>query len=277
MATYVTSEAQRQSEQRLERLLLKIHTRAHSAIGYRAEGRETGSALSLFEDAHPEFAQASTHQITKFWLLIAGLPAVYLGDLLLSSPTSEWFARRFLGGDPIIVVLARLVIPLAILLAEIFISIQRYHAKMDDDEDSQGYRLWNACALLLFFVMPMLTAAAQIASRPAVANDTVTQSFWLRTLAIVALAFVFHGIVLFSGRLLHEAKAYFVFSVKRSRMRHTIRQCEAGFEHEALAMTNTCITYLRQVRDHNQRYLQAGLQPGPFDSVTRDLLRERFR
>jgi hypothetical protein len=277
MTVYVISEAQRQSEHRLERMLLKIHTHAHSAVRYRQKESEVSLALNQLEDAHPEFAKASTHQVTKFWLLIAGLPAVYLGDLLLSSPTSEWFARRFLGGSPEVVILARFIIPLAILLAEIFISIQRYHAKEDAEEDSHAYRLWNACALLLFFVMPALTAAAQIASRPIVANDTVNQSFWVRTAAIVALAFVFHGIVLFSGRLLHEAKAYFVFSIKRSRFRRTIQHCGDEFEREALAMTRTLITYLRQVREHTHCYPQSGIGPGPFDAVTRDLLRERFR
>jgi uncharacterized membrane-anchored protein len=250
---------------------------AHRAAKFLRKGVEAERALRLLLQINIELALVDAKRVAGYILIWFASLAVYFIDFILLGAVAEYFARRIYT-DPIMVMLARVVIPVAILVIEMMISTQRSY---NNDEALEYDRprsqwVWLLFTLLIICVLPSMIVATHFATLPARLTPMLAMISRFQLIGLVAISIVMHGVILYGGKLAAESKAYLCLKWKTWRLRRKVRRAHDEFDNVATFATNGYIHHVQLVREYNSQFIDAQLRPGPFDKLTRELLRERI-
>jgi hypothetical protein len=276
----IAAETQRRRRRQIDGCLRQSHDAAHRAVAWRGQRDVAAATRVALEESHPDFADMNARRTTGYMFLIAMLFAVCILDILVFGPTAEYLARVFLGGHPRLILAARFLIPAAFLLIELGIASKLYFASQGTDaaraRGGATYWTWACIALLFSFVTPALVISTQMAAYPGDESERLAMIFRWQVMALVIIAFVTHLLVIFGGQAAHEAKTYVTYRLRHRRASRQIASTDAAFEHEAQQATSAFGTYLRTLNEHNTATPQSPVAPGPFDTVARELINERY-
>jgi hypothetical protein len=275
----IAAETQRRRRRQIEGCLRQSHDAAHRAVSWRGQRDVATASRVALEESHPEFADMNARRTTGYMFLIAMLLAVCVLDMLIFGPSAEYLARVFLGGHPRLIFASRFLIPAAFLLVELGIASKLYFASRGTDATNARravYWTWFGIALLFSLVTPALVIATQMAAYPGDESERLAMIFRWQMMALVIIAFVTHLLVIFGGHAGHEAKTYVTYRLRHRRSSGQAVSADAAFEQEAQQATNAFGTYLRTLNEHNAANPQSPVAPGPFDTVARELINERY-
>lgn len=257
--------------------LLPVHNHAHLAARCQTMLEAAKRKLALLREINLELMLADAKRRAAYVIvLIAGF-AVYAIDFILLSAVAEYFARRVYS-DPLMVWLARMIIPAAILIIELMIASQRAfsHDWASENFDSKPSKVWIVFSLLLLCFLPSMLVATHIVTMPARATQTLETVNILLVVGLVALAVVMHGVVLYGGRLAIEAKAYLYLKIRQRKLDRQIKRLDDKSHQETMAATRAYIIHERLVLEYRCLFPDAHISTGPFDQTTRQLLQTRL-
>jgi len=112
----------------IRRLKTRLHDSASRAEALRRDQEEAQSGLKQLRDDHPDWVQDNSRLSTGYFFVVAGVTAVYFLDIMLFGPTAEMLGEKAFYGSPAMAWVARLLVPAAILFAEISIALQIFFA-----------------------------------------------------------------------------------------------------------------------------------------------------
>lgn len=257
--------------------LLPVHTYAHLAARYNAALEAAKQKLQAMREINLELMLSDAKRRAGYLIVLIAAIAVYAIDFILLSAVAEYFARRVYS-DPIMVGLARLIIPAAILIIEMMIASQRAFAHEWDAEHgaSKTSWIWVVFSLLLLCFLPSMLVATHIVTMPARATQTLETVNILLMVGLAALAVVMHGVVLYGGHLAVEAKAYLYLKIRSHRLNKQIRRLDNKYQKAVVAATRAYILHERLVQEYRWLFPGASMSTGPFDITTRRLLQTRL-
>lgn len=253
--------------------LLPVHAYAHLAARYQTALEAVKQKLQAMREINLELMLADAKRRAGYTIVLVAAVAVYAIDFILLSAVAEYFARRVYA-DPIMVGLARLVIPAAILIIEIMIASQRAFAHEWDEEHgaSKTSWVWVVFSLLLLCFLPSMLVATHIVTMPAYATQALLTVNILLMVGLVALAVVMHGVVLYGGHLAVEAKAYLYLKIRSGKLHRRVKHLDDKYHKAVAAATRAYIVHERLVQEYRWLFPNTEMATGPFDIPTRQLL-----
>lgn len=266
----VVTEAERRSRRQIDPLPGRVRLHAREATARRQDRNAADNRLQELIRHHPELAQPNLRETLRHWLSVCGLVAVVLFDCVISAPTAEYLAGTYLGIQGVRVFASVIAFAVAVVLVELYFSVCRYSAR---EEGEASFWLWQGAAIVMLLIMSSLVAATQLASAEAPDRDGV---FWLRCGALVLLALLLHGAVLFGGRYAHDGKAYVSFTLRRGRLNRQIALDGRAAEQSARRAGDGFGAYMAQMTAFNKTYPDARIDPAMFDRETQQVLEQHF-
>jgi hypothetical protein len=269
-------EDSRQSCISIKKLKTWMHDSAHRANTIRQEHGDVRTKLQHLEAAHPDWIN-NPRIMAHYLFVIAGVIAVYFLDFLLFGPTAEILSEKAFYGYPVMIWVAKIIVPAAILLFEIFIALQIYFTKRDAETyylQSTAYLAWIAIGLFMAVVMPCLVIGTNLIQSSFESEPAKNALLWQRV-SLVILALVMHLGVIFGGRHIHDAKAYFAFEIKHLSLRRRNQNCIKAYDNESRVFHNNFDSFYGLLIRHRKTF-DEHYDPGPFDSITRNFAREIY-
>jgi hypothetical protein len=253
--------------------LLPVHAGAHLAARYKAALEAVRQKLQALREINLEIMMADAKRRAGYAIVLVAAIAVYAIDFILLSAVAEYFARRVYS-DPLMVWLARMAIPAAILIIEMMIASQRAfaHEWAGEYGSSKTSRIWVVFSLLLLCFLPSMLVATHIVTMPAHATGALETVNILLMIGLAALAVVMHGVVLYGGHLAVEAKAYLYLKLRSGKLNRKIRRLENKHHKAVAAATRAYILHEQLVREYRWLFPNAEMLTGPFDLTTRQFL-----
>lgn len=253
--------------------LLPIHAQAHLAARYKSAFEAVRQQLQALREINLELMLSDAKRRAGYAIVLLAALAVYGIDFILLSAVAEYFARRVYS-DPLMVWLARMIIPAAILTIELMIASQRAfaHEWVAEHGSSKTSRIWIVFSLLLLCFLPAMLLATHIVSIPAHATETFETVNILLMIGLVALAVVMHGVVLYGGHLAVEAKAYLYLKIRSGKLNRKKNGLENKYHTAVAAMTRAFIVHEQLVQECRWLFPDVLMTTGPFDLTTRQLL-----
>lgn len=106
--------------------LLPLHAQAHLAARYKSALEAVRQMLKGLREVNLELMLSDAKHRAGYAIVLVAALAVYFIDFILLSAVAEYFARRVYS-DPLMVWLARMIIPAAILIIELMIESHHGH------------------------------------------------------------------------------------------------------------------------------------------------------
>lgn len=266
-----------QSGLHIRRLKTRLHDSASRAEALRRDREEAQSGLKQLGDDHPDWVQDNSRQSTGYFFLVAGVTAVYFLDIMLFGPTAEMLSEKAFYGSPVMAWVARLLVPAAILLAEISIALQIFFARRHSETyytSNKACQGWIFIGILFALVMPSFVVGTNLVQASFESQSMQTGLRW-QLFGLVILAIVMHVPIIFGGRLAHEAKAFFTFKAKHRSLQRRVQQYNKEYGTEAQSFRSDFDSFYDLLNRHRQTF-QDNYDPGPFDSRTRRFSREIY-
>lgn len=129
---------------------------------------------------------------------------------------------------------------------------------------------WVAVGSILALVMPL--AAVYTAKSVQVVAEDSAPLMMLFILAIIS--FAAHVLVLFGGKLAHDAKTYYLFTAKHTRLSNQLAADHRLVRKRLKKFQLRFIPYVHHWTKHNHTYEY--VEAGPFDAAVADLLHRHF-
>jgi hypothetical protein len=249
---------------------------SHDADKLKRKASALVREARAFIHLNAELAMAPARRVAAYILMWVAPIAVWFVDYIVLGAVLEYFARRIYT-DPAMVTVARTIIPAAIVSIEMMIASQRsfVYEQALQSRRSRSRWTWDVFPLLMLVPLPVMVVATHYASVPATRTPTFETILQLQLIGLVALSVVMHGVVLYGGQLAFEAKAYFFFKLRISRINRKLKRWQAQFESRITELANDYMGHIRLIEEHNSQF-SAQLTSGPFDVVTQELLAEVF-
>lgn len=252
---------------------------AHRADRSRAVSGEAYSELDRHETWHPEFRNINALRVVSFYIAVAVLVCILTIDIALFGPTAEFIGGLSPKHPELVSAILRILIPVAILGFELYAAMQLYeagHSQHSEQQARSRRAFWLFVAISFAIVMPVLIIASHPSTATAIRSGRLATLLRFQLIAFVALAFATHAGVLFSGRIGHESKAYFLFNTKRRRLQRQVREADRHFEAAAQAATQEFNEFLLLNDEYVLRFPGERRAHWSFDQITTDLINERF-
>lgn len=262
--------ARAESQRAIESVYLETRGLVRLASDIRERHEAAQSRLvTLQADAPASAAVDAGHRVVAA-VLPAVLASIFVVEWLLAAPTAEWFSVILLG-SPGWVPTLRSLLPTSVFLLEVLLSVQ-IHEESDRRRDGRGSVRPLVLGAILLVVMPLFSVATQIAILPD--EPELMAMFWARTAALVLLAFVLHGTVLASGRLIRESLGWWCFTVAFASRRARAGLLRRKDRRVTTAALKTFTIYRRLHAKHNSAWAAEALEFGPWDSVAHVVIGE---
>ena len=252
--------ARGESERAIESMYLQTRGLVRRAADIRERRQRIADQLKELHADAPSICGSDSGRRAVAALLPAVLAAIFIVEWLLAAPTAEWFAVSLLGSPESAAILSWL-LPTSIFLLELLVATQIYEASERRRDGQDG---WRAVILGLFLVvvMPLFSLATQLAVVPEA--QELYPMFLARTAGLVLLAFVLHGTVLMSGRLIRESLGWWAFTFQSACLKGRAWVLRRSDQHLTAAAVNRRL----QTR-HRTAWPDDAVEFGPWDSVAR--------
>lgn len=261
------------SRQSLVRQARVINRGARSFFRERDVAVARAKTRAAFFTAHEAIGRQPFSQIVQYIVFAFGLVCVYIIDVLLFGSSAQYIASVVGGESDLWSIVVKYVVPAAFVGIEVLIALKIEEARYEEIfgfGSRAATRAWLAVGLLVAFVMP-LVARVTADSAATVTGNEVPQ-LMVAALGLISLAA--HVLVLFGGRLAHEAKVYLAFALART---YHDTLTELGEERAAKrlgSVNDHFIKYVHDWRCHNREHGE--LPSGPFDADVLELLQAQF-
>ena len=254
-----------ESERAIESVYLQTRGFVRLANDIRERRQQVAGQLEELNRDAPAIAGSDSGRRAVAVLLPAVLMAIFVVEWLLAAPTAEWFAVSLLGSPGSAFVLSWL-LPTSIFLLELLVGVQIYE---ESEQRRDGLGGWRAVILGLFLVvvMPLFSLATQLAVVPEAPE--LFPMFLARTGGLVLLAFVLHGTVLMSGRLIRESLGWWGFTLQLACWNGRASLLRRRDRHVTTAAFNAFTVYRRLHMRHRTRWPSDLMEFGPWDSDAR--------
>jgi hypothetical protein len=246
------------------------------------DGRTTHDAIldadrkaeerKAYDKKHADLLALPASEIVKYYIYFIALAAVYFLDLALFGPTSEYWVM-LATQNPLVVSLAKFIAPLCFLAAEVLISLKI----VESNEHTSGFEKhtaggigWIALGFLVALVMPLV--AGYTAMTVQASGDESTPILMVAILGVIS--FACHILVLFGGRLAHDAKTYLLFVCRRGQKTAAEDSARRTVQRSLKRLEARFIPYAHHLRRHNAAHNP--VPAGPFDSEVVEILRRQF-
>lgn len=271
----VVTEPEREAQTRFARLLSSIHRLAYAALDLRVVRDEARERLAMLNRVHQEFWMANARLVVTWWTYLAGLLGVWFVDVCLSAPSSTFYATKYVHAGPRGVLIICVLVPTSVFLLELMIAGQRLAIRERAIESlGPAFYGWTAVGLLLVIVVPSLIASTQLAIASVSRTGLTGVSNWLRVSGITALSVVLHGIVIFSGKPIQDAKGYAFYRLKATGLSRKASRADNESRRAERRAVGLFTTYRREVEEFNPAHPEARLQEGPLQKAVVDLINE---
>jgi len=272
------SYQQMDSRRRLTSLLHRNRDVAHRAAAHRDDRIRRLEMKHELELQHPDFANAVTGKISGNYIIALSAIAVIFIDMLLFGALADFLVRLGFGGNLVFIWAAKIILPIMVVWLELKLATL---LAMEQEKHVEGmgktrqYWFYLSFGILIVCIMPAISLATTLTIRagtPAGAR----LAFDAMAIGLAALAFAAHGLVLFGGQSSNRAMAHVVFNVKHRNLNRSIQRSDIRYRREANQLIVATTSYINAFTDHNMRYQDARIEPGPFDRVTRETVNEVF-
>ncbi|AFZ11536.1 hypothetical protein Cri9333_0590 [Crinalium epipsammum PCC 9333] len=248
----------------LDQGLKGIHKHSHIAARAQKNNQEARQARHNQESDYSEFNQAGLRRINGYFFLILAIPAAYFMDFVILNRPVEYLVGLVFPEESKMMLVAKILMPLAILGLELYIATQLYFALVGEAPQ----RLWKNIAHCMVIVMPVMVIVTFVPQHFKVFQ---TSSWWIYALLLIALtilAGITHALVIFGGETAYEARSYFWFLWTNKRYRRIERQQDAKYRSEAAAGYAILTSYINNLNTFNRLYPEHAITAGPFDDIT---------
>ncbi len=261
---------------RLRHALEDTRTRARRAAEAGRTTRQLAEQKSQLAAANPNLANVDVQRRTVYnWLLFCML-AVYVIDVVLFAAVAEYFAKQSFAGSPFLAGLSRFLIPAAIVVIEMVLSIQRdaaYRESLEGFGNRGRLWAWTAASVFCTLVMPAAVIAIFLAGE---GSDFTPWISIPLLITLAGLSLVCHILMLFGGRLAMESKSYVSFRLQQSSLQNRIRQSNRVYATHSQGAADRFAAYLQDLNAHNGAFPNARIEPGPFDKDTRQVVNDVY-
>lgn len=284
-----TAQARNTLQNAIGALLTSLQELAHRIAGNRGQSNTADAKQKDWASQHPEFTNSESTESSSaasgssqpsaspaflmstaiFLLLI--YPAVYWLDVFLLSGNAKQIAKDFAQGNQTLIYSAIFAVPLMILLTEAYFQTQWSVAQ------TRGQLLlWGTAAVAMCVAIPAAIVGFSMATSVNSGGVRSAQVQNWHLFGKAALAFFAHFAILLGGRRLHEAKNYVIFKFQDRLLERRINRFAHQIQIDEAALTSTFTDYFRQLNDFNAVYVGQGIEPGPFDEITRSEINRVF-
>ncbi|MDF0555619.1 hypothetical protein [Kamptonema sp. UHCC 0994] len=254
-ATARAETTRQRTQERLNHIDEKTASQLKLLYKAGAKKQKVEWKLRHLEDRSPEFIELGPRQTILFIVVLLGLPAVVVINLLLIAAPVEYIVGRNLDEDSPLVQFAIFVVPILLLIVEIVISVQLRRA-MDEGEDT---RPWRIAGWAFIIITPALILATAIAQ-----GDLASPENWPAMIALIALAGVTDASIVFGGEIVDEALAYFYFQCRRGLLQIQLLQAISLLWVAARKVVTTFNPYLQILDRYNNQHQEQPIAAGPF-------------
>lgn len=226
--------------------------------------------LEELKAAYPEWTEHNARAMAGFLFIVVLPIATYFLDVLICGPTAEVLAERAFYGVASMVWVNRMMIPMAIVLLEIAISLKIYFAIRDAEIYHVVHKslyLWYTVGILFALVMPSLVVSTILVQQSFESSSVQNALLW-QLFGLVALTLAMHIMIIFGGHLAHEAKSFFTFKAKRASYVRGIKRSNRKHGRHARSFSASFDVFRTLLNEYRQEH-QDNYCPGPFDAITR--------
>ncbi|MFB2891617.1 hypothetical protein ACE1CI_01605 [Aerosakkonemataceae cyanobacterium BLCC-F50] len=254
-ATARAETTRQRTQKRLNQIAEKTALQLNLFYSAGAKKQQVERKLRYLESRSPEFIELGPRQTILFIVVLLGLPAVVVINLLLIAAPVEYIVGRNLDDDSQLVQFAIFAVPILLLIVEIVISVQLLRA-MDEGEDT---RPWRVAGWAFIIITPAFILATAIAQ-----GDLASPENWPATIALIALAGVTDASIVFGGEIVYEALAYFYFQCRRGLLQIQLLQAISQLWVAARKVVANFNPYLQIHDRYNNQHPDQQIAAGPF-------------
>lgn len=269
-----TAQTRQTGQGAIAALLARLHELAHQILGSREQQNLADAKQKDWVSQHLEFTESKLSPaflMAMSAVLLAIYPAVYLIDLFLLSGNARYLAKDFAQGSQTLIYGCVFLLPLAVLIFEMGFQTQWAVA----ETRGQMWK-WGIASAAMCLVVPTAIVGFSMATTSQVGGARAAQVQNWQLFGKAALAFFAHFAVLLGGRRLHEAKSYLIFKITNKRLERRISHLARQTRTDETTLTNTFTDYFQQLNDFNAANAGRGIEPGPFDEITRSEINRAF-
>jgi hypothetical protein len=234
----VVTEPERRVHQAVARPVGEIHRLSLVAQEARKSVSPIAKQLAALNEEHPEYARPNRRQVSLWWGLLCALVGVLAMDIVLSWPTSTYYATKFVNLGPYAWT-AGLLLPLSLFLFELFVIAGHRIEALDAAMDGllTAYHGWTVVGIIISLTVPLLTLAAQLSVAEVTYGTSVPWSQVLKIAGLTVMGVLLHAAVCFSGQSVQDAKGYASYRWQARRFQRKIDAAETAVRGAALRAT----------------------------------------
>lgn len=263
---------ERESATALCQEAIEINALGHDAVAAEHTLAIATTTCADYDAKHEHLRKLDAKIVIRYIIYFIALAAIYCIDLALFSMSTEYWVMLETD-NPLIIGVAKFVAPLCFLVAEVFLSLLIVEAREHPSSVTRtnpGRVGWTALGVLIALVMPLVAAYTAMTVR-ATADDSAP---FLMVLVLGTISFCCHVLVLFGGKLAHDAKTYLLYVVRRRQYHAAMAHATSVFRERLKRLEARFIPYVHHLQWHNSAYTP--MSAGPFDAEIIDLLRRHF-
>jgi len=246
---------------------------------------EQQADLNRLERSNAQFADVNSSSLLGY-LLAAVLPfAVWLIDVTLLNQAASYLIDASDDLDWLISDYGIYLIPTAIILMEMLISRQRVAAKREANrfgdlsrrKDATQYRVLKFFSALMACAIPVMAVSAILATELAGREITgMSANKWGPIIGTALLAFVAHGVMVYAGRWIHNARGYLLYRPRWRFRRSRLRRAESAYENACSQVADQFDTYQEAHSQCDELHPNEDIQFGPFSMHVRTTLNDHY-
>ena len=238
------------------------------ATGAKARRQIQENKLRKLNRESGDFAEAGPRATVGYLVIVtATLVVIGVNSLLIHAPVQYLVGSAFEDPNAWQARFATLLIPVALLVFEIYISLQLWRAVQ---EETGEVKRWHILGLVMVAFTPLMIFATTI-----VREDWWVAHNLLLSLALMLLAGVTDAAIVFGGAQIHTSQAFIYYITTRWAIQQRINHHEQSYRRVGLKAERAYAQYVQVLNDYNANH-QPPIAPGPFSETTRTFLNEWF-
>lgn len=250
-----------------QELMNRCYTQAHRAESSEKNAHRHENKIEQLDQVHEDYSSLHSGIAAFYWQALFALAVIYFMDCYLLGAGAEYIAT--LSGSAL-ASSARWVVPALILWLEILVAGLIHNARISfDDPEGSNYALFGYAILgiILSVVVPLFSIAAM---------EIGNNKYILLVFALAILSLASHAAILFSGRIMHDAKGYPSYKIKRGVHGIQLKRYLFILKRADLALIRAYSTLQTRIDFHNGIYPEKPIRNLTFDEITRRRIKNLF-
>lgn len=268
-------------------VLLNLNSYSESLVSNSSSARtfvqnrnSASKDLNSLERNNVKFVNLPATKVTGYYSTIAAFVAIYGLDVLLFGGVATKFAQKAFPDNEIMLYVIKFVSPLLILFLEFLLALKISQPKEQSTKigtQKRRFSLWTFLGLVFALVMPLFI----VSSDPDTVNvlnsdDSLATLLSVRLCGLLIVAFLAHGIVIFSGSFSSDTKAFLFFRYQRRKLANLITSLDEIIENYRQLVINAYNSYTLELATYNQQFPNNQIPRFEFDHITQQFIEEAF-